>query len=219
MSASAPLPRLAVLCSGRGSNLGAIIKAIDSGTLDAEVVGVFSDRPKCAALQLVPATLRWSAKPGDFASRGDFDLALGDAVANVRPHWVVCAGYMRILDSAFVERFRGRLLNIHPSLLPRHRGLDTHQRALESGDREHGASVHFVIPELDAGAVIAQVVVPVQPGDTPQSLAERVQAQEHHLYPEVLRWAASGRLHEHDATAMLDGHTLFTPRQLEFPES
>ncbi|MBS0200915.1 MAG: phosphoribosylglycinamide formyltransferase [Proteobacteria bacterium] len=207
-----------MLCSGRGSNLGAIIEAISAGTLDAEIVGVFSDKPKCAALQRVSAALRWSAKPGDYASRSEFDQALGDAIAAVRPDWIVCAGYMRILDGAFVERFRGRMLNIHPSLLPRHRGLDTHQRALDAGDREHGASVHFVIPELDAGAVIAQVVIPVQPGDTPQSLAERVQAQEHRLLPEVLRWAVSGRLHERDATAVLDGHTLFTPRRLEFAE-
>lgn len=218
MGDTATLPRLAVLCSGRGSNLGAIIKAIAAGTLGAEIVGVFSDKPKCAALQLVPKDLRWSAKPRDFANRGDFDQALGDAIAATRPDWIVCAGYMRILDSTFVERFRGRILNIHPSLLPRHRGLDTHQHALEAGDREHGASVHFVIPELDAGAVIAQVVVPVQPGDTPQSLAERVQVQEHRLLPEVLRWAVAGRLHERDATAVLDGHTLFTPRRLEFAE-
>lgn len=213
------MPRLAVLCSGRGSNLGAILAAIDAGTLDAAVVGVFSDKPACAALQRVAPDLRWSAKPRDFASRADFDHALGDAIASVHPDWIICAGYMRILGDAFVERFRGRMLNIHPSLLPRHRGLDTHLRALEAGDREHGASVHFVIPELDAGAVIAQAAVTVRPGDTPQSLSERVQAQEHRLLPEVLRWAVAGRLHERDATAVLDGHTLFTPRRLEFPES
>lgn len=218
MSETAPLPRLAVLCSGRGSNLDAILAAIAAGTLDAEIVGVFSDKPRCEALQRVPAALRWSAKPRDFSSRGDFDRTLGDAIAAARPDWIVCAGYMRILDAAFVERFRGRMLNIHPSLLPRHRGLDTHQRVLDAGDQEHGASVHFVIPELDAGAVIAQVVVPVQPGDTPESLAERVQAWEHRLYPEVLRWAVAGRLHERDGTAVLDGHTLFTPRRLEFAE-
>lgn len=216
--AAAPFPRIAVLASGRGSNLGAIIDAIAAGTLDAEIVGVFSDKPKCEALQRVPAALRWSARPRDFAGRAEFDQALGDAVAAARPDWIVCAGYMRILGDAFVERFRGRMLNIHPSLLPRHRGLDTHQRALDAGDREHGASVHFVIPELDAGAVIAQAVVPVLPGDTAQSLVERVHAQEHLLLPEVLRWAVAGRLHEHEATAVLDGHTLFTPRRLEFAE-
>lgn len=218
MSDRAPLPRLAVLCSGRGSNLAAILAAIDAGTLDAEIAGVFSDKPECGALHLVPAALRWSAKPHDFADRGDFDQTMGDAIAAARPDWIACAGYMRILDTAFVERFRGRVLNIHPSLLPRHRGLDTHRRALEAGDHEHGASVHFVIPELDAGAVIAQVMVPVQPGETPESLAHRVQAREHRLYPEVLRWAVAGRLHERDATAVLDGHTLFTPRRLEFAE-
>lgn len=219
MGASAPLPRLAVLCSGRGSNLGAILAAIEAGTLDAEVVGVFSDKPKCEALQHVPASLRWSARPRDFASREAFEQAMGDAIAAARPDWIVCAGYMRILGDAIVGRFRGRMLNIHPSLLPRHRGLDTHQRALDAGDAEHGASVHFVIPELDAGAVIAQAIVPVLPGDTAAALVERVRVREHQLLPEVLRWAVAGRLHERDATAVLDGQTLFTPRRIEFPQS
>lgn len=212
------MPRLAVLCSGRGSNLGAILSAIDDGTLDAKIVGVFSDKPACTALQRVAPDMRWSARPADFASRDAFEQAMGDAIAAARPDWIVCAGYMRILGPAFVERFRGRMLNVHPSLLPRHRGLDTHRHALEAGDREHGASIHFVIPELDAGAVVAQVAIPVRPGDTPQTLAARVLAQEHHLLPEVLRWAVTGRLHERDSTAILDGHTLFTPRRLEFAE-
>ncbi|PNS09383.1 phosphoribosylglycinamide formyltransferase [Solilutibacter silvestris] len=215
---ASPLPRLAVLCSGRGSNLDAILSAISAGTLDAEVVGVFSDKPACTALQHVAPELRWSAKPGDFPNRASFEQAMGDAIAAARPDWIVCAGYMRILGNAFVERFRGRMLNVHPSLLPRHRGLDTHRHALEAGDREHGASIHFVIPELDAGAVIAQVAVPMQATDTPQTLAARVLVQEHLLLPEVLRWAVAGRLHERDSTAILDGHTLFTPRRLEFAE-
>ena len=144
-----------MLVSGRGTNQPENVDAIGAGALDAEVVGVFSDRPDAAALARVPAPLRWSDTPVNHATRAGFDRALGDAVAAVRPDWVVCAGYLRILGDAFVERFRGRLLNIHPSLLPKYRGLHTHARVLEAGEVEHGASVHFVVPELDAGAVIA----------------------------------------------------------------
>ncbi len=208
--------RLAVLASGRGSNLQAILDAIAAGTLDAEVVGVFSDKPAAPALGRVPAPLRWSRQAKDYADRVRFDTELAEAVAASRPDWVVCAGYMRILDEAFVRRFRGRLLNIHPSLLPRHRGLHTHARALAEGDAEHGASVHFVSPELDAGAVLAQAAIPVEPGDTPERLATRVLALEHPLLLAVLQWAAAGRISECDGQACLDGQPLFTPRRLRF---
>jgi phosphoribosylglycinamide formyltransferase-1 len=208
--------RLAVLASGRGSNLQAILDAIASGDLDAEVVGVFSDKPDAAALRRVPEARRWARDPKAFADRAAFDAALADAVAACTPDWVVCAGYMRILGDAFVQRFRGRLLNIHPSLLPRHRGLQTHARALSEGDAEHGASVHFVSPELDAGAVLAQAAVPVEPGDTPERLATRVLALEHPLLVAVLQWAAAGRISECDGQAHLDGQPLFTPRRLRF---
>ena len=123
---------------------------------------------------------------------------------------------MRILGAAFVERFRGRLLNIHPSLLPKHKGLHTHARALEAGDAEHGASVHFVIPALDAGAVVAQAVVPVLAGDSPESLAARVLGVEHRLLLSVLQLAAAGRLAEQAGQASVDGQPLFTPLRLEF---
>ena len=211
----APLPRLAVLASGRGTNLQAIIDAIAAGTLDGDLVGVFSDRPGAAALGRVPPALRWSDDPKTHASREDFDLALGDAIAAARPDWIVCAGYLRLLSDAFVDRFRGRVLNIHPSLLPRYRGLRTHARALEAGDAEHGASVHFVTPELDAGAVVAQAVVHVVPGDTPAALAARVLEVEHPLLVAVLRLAVSGRLAERNGDAMLDGHPLFMPLRLD----
>ena len=157
--------RLAVLASGRGSNLQAILHAIEAGTLKADVVGVFSDRPAAPALQQVPPEKRWSARPAAFSERAAYEAALADAVAATRPDWVVCAGYMRILGDAFIARFRGRLLNIHPSLLPKYRGLHTHARALEAGDREHGASVHFVTRELDGGAVVLQARVPVRDDD------------------------------------------------------
>ena len=214
--ASAPLPRLAVLASGRGTNLQAILDAIDAGTLDAKVVGVFSDRPDAAALGRVPAALRWSDAPSAHPSRETFDETLGNALADARPDWVVCAGYLRILSDAFVDRFRGRLLNIHPSLLPRYRGLRTHARVLEAGDAEHGASVHFVVPELDAGAVVAQARVPVHPGDDDKALAERVLAVEHPLLLQVLRLAVAGRLAERNDTVLVDGHALFTPLPLDW---
>ena len=208
--------RLAVLASGRGSNLQAILDAIAAGTLDAQIVGVFSDKPNAAALQRVPEALRWSRQPKTFASRDAFDAALGDAVAASEPDWIICVGYMRILGEAFVQRFRGRLLNIHPSLLPKYKGLHTHARALEAGDAEHGASVHFVTAELDAGAVIAQARVPVQAGDDADALAARVLSVEHPLLLQVLRLAAAGRIAERDGQAMLDGQPLFTPLPLEF---
>ena len=208
--------RIAVLASGRGSNLLAILQAIAAGTLDADVVGVFSDKPDAPALHHVPTDARWSRDAKAFPDRASFDAELADAVAASRPDWIVCAGYMRILGEAFVQRFRGRLLNIHPSLLPKYRGLRTHLRALQAGDAEHGASVHFVVPELDAGAVIMQAVVPVLAGDSPESLAARVLGVEHRLLLSVLQLAAAGRLAEQAGQASVDGQPLFTPLRLEF---
>lgn len=207
--------RIAVLASGRGSNLQAILQAIANGTLDAEVVRVFSDKPGAPALKQVPSARRWSARPTAFPDRATYEAALSDAVAAVRPDWVVCAGYMRILGDAFIARFRGRLLNIHPSLLPKYRGLHTHARALEAGDTEHGASVHFVIPELDAGTVIAQVRVPVLPGDTPEALAARLLPREHALLCAVLALAAQGQLAEQGDITRCHGQPLLNPLTLD----
>lgn len=216
MSASAaPRPRIAVLASGRGSNLQALLDAIADGRLRGEIVGVCSDKPGAQALQRVPAALRWSADPRLFASREAFDAALASAVDALRPDWIVCAGYMRLLGEEFVRRFRGRLLNLHPSLLPRHKGLHTHRRALEAGDAEHGASVHFVTPALDAGAVIAQSRLPIAPDDAPEALARRLQPLEHQLLVEVMRLFVAGRVSEHDDTVWLDGHPRFTPLRLD----
>lgn len=207
--------RLAVLASGRGSNLKALLDAIAAGSLPAEVVGVFSDKPAAAALTMVPEARRWSARPRDYADREAFDAALADAVAAVSPDWVVCAGYMRILGTGFIARFAGRLLNIHPSLLPRHRGLHTHASALDAGDAEHGASVHFVTPELDAGAVIAQARLPVRADDTPDTLAERLLPLEHRLLVATVGLAVTGRLAERGDKAWLDGQELFSPLCLD----
>lgn len=210
------LPRIAVLVSGQGSNLQALLDAIAVGALEAEVVGVFSDKPDALALQRVPEPLRWSLSAKSIPSREAFDAQLADAVADRRPDWVVCAGYMRILGEVFISRFRGRLLNIHPSLLPKYRGLHTHRRALEAGDTEHGASVHLVVPELDAGAVIAQASIPVEAGDTPQTLAQRLLPREHRLLVEVLRLAVAGRITEQATLACCDAQPLFTPLRLDF---
>lgn len=186
--------RLAVLVSGRGSNLQAILDAIADGRLDAEIVGVFSDKPACTALTRVPAPLRWCRDAKAFPDRAAFDAKLADAVAAVQPDWVVCAGYMRILGDGFVRRFADRLVNIHPSLLPKYRGLHTHRRALEAGDAEHGASVHWVTPELDAGDVIARTRIAIRPGDTPETLATRLLPAEHALLVETLAGLVEGRI-------------------------
>lgn len=207
--------RIAVLASGRGSNLQAILDAIADGRLAAELAGVFSDKPRALALERVPESLRWSADARSFPFREAFDAALADAVDAVQPDWIVCAGYMRILGADFVRRFRGRLLNIHPSLLPKYRGLHTHRRALEAGDTEHGVSVHFVVPELDAGAVIAQARIPVLPGDSPDTLAARLLPHEHRLLVDVLALCLAGRVAEHGEGVLFDGHPLFTPLQLD----
>ncbi|MEJ1096129.1 MULTISPECIES: phosphoribosylglycinamide formyltransferase [unclassified Pseudoxanthomonas] len=207
--------RIAVLVSGRGSNLQALLDAMEAGTLPADLVGVFSDRPDAPALQKVPEALRWSADAKSFPDRLAFDQVLADAVAACRPDWVICAGYMRILGDDFIARFRGRLLNIHPSLLPKYRGLRTHARALAAGDVEHGASVHFVVPELDAGTVIAQAVIAIFPGDTPESLSERLLSREHALLTACAALATSGRLTEQDGHPLCDGQPLLKPLTLD----
>ena len=180
--------RIAVLASGRGSNLQAILDAIAHGTLPARVVGVFSDRPAAAALERaraagVPA---WAASPREYPTRIAFDRALFDAVDAARPDLVVCAGYMRLLGEAVVTPRAGRLINIHPSLLPAFTGLHTHQRAIDAGCKFAGCTVHGVTAELDVGPILDQAVVPVLPDDTAETLAARVLTQEHIIYPRAV---------------------------------
>ena len=178
----APL-RLAVLVSGRGSNLQAILDASARGALDAQVVGVFSDRTDAPALQRArdAGVAAQALSPRRFASRAEFDAALFAAVDATRPDLVVCAGYMRLIGAAAIAPRSGRIINIHPSLLPAFKGLHTHRQALQAGVAEHGASVHFVSADLDGGAVISQVRVPVLPGDDEAALSARVLAREHPL--------------------------------------
>jgi phosphoribosylglycinamide formyltransferase 1 len=208
--------RLAVLASGRGSNLAAILAAQDSGELKTTVVGVFSDQPGAGAIVLaaergIPAL---AEKPRNHASREAFDEYLFSRIEHVQPDLIVCAGYMRLISEAAVRRFQGRMINIHPSLLPRHTGLDTHARALASGDAEHGASVHVVIPALDAGPVIAHVRVPVLAGDTAALLAERVLAREHALLVHTIAAIASGRVRLSANAVFLDDRPLVAPLRL-----
>lgn len=208
--------RLAILASGRGSNLQAILDAIAGGALDAEVAGVFSDKPDARALQRArDAGVRAEALPAKgFATRDDFDAAFFSRVDAAAPDLIVCAGYMRIIGARAVEARVGRVVNIHPSLLPAFKGLRTHRQALAAGIAEHGASVHFVTPDLDGGPVIAQVRVPVRPGDDEAALAARVLAREHPLLLATLRLLASGRVALHERVVHIDGRPLPRPLQL-----
>ena len=211
-----PVLRIAVLASGAGTNLQALIDAIAAGELEATIVGVFSDRPKALALQRardarLPAT---ALLPKAFASRPGFDTALFELVDAAQPDLIVCAGYMRLISSAEVEARPGRMINLHPSLLPAFKGLHTHQQALDAGVHEHGASVHVVTADLDGGPVIAQGRVPVLPGDSAETLAARVRGIEHPLLVEVVRLFGEGRLRLRDGRIHLNGEALGTPLQL-----
>lgn len=209
------LPTLVVLISGSGSNLQAFIKAIQSGRLKARIAAVISNRAdayglqRAAAAGIATATLEHT----QFASREAFDQALQQQIDVFQPDLVVLAGFMRILTPNFVHHYAGRMLNIHPSLLPLYKGIHTHRRVLEDGGHEHGVSVHFVTPELDGGPVIMQAKVSVLPSDSESSLAERVLVQEHVIYPQVVKWFVEGRLKLVGNQAVLDGYALTRPAQ------
>lgn len=214
---SAPL-RLAILISGRGSNMAAIARECQQQRIAATVSVVISDRSGVAGIKTAQdmgieahVVLRKSA-----VDREAFEHALGEVVDTHTPDLVVLAGFMRVLSGAFVERYAGRMINIHPSLLPKYTGLHTHQRVLDAGDAEHGASVHFVTPELDGGPVILQSRVPVKAGDTESTLAARVMSTEHVIYPRVVRWIADGRLQWNHGLPLLDGKPQTHPVVEEF---
>ena len=217
MTGSDPL-RLAILISGRGSNMAAIARACAEGRINARVGLVLSERADVAgldtarALGLETRTVAW---PGA-AERSQFERGLEAALAAAQPDLIVLAGFMRILSEQFVAAHAGRILNIHPSLLPKYRGLHTHRRVLEAGDRAHGASVHFVTAELDGGPLILQSRVAVRPQDTEDTLSARVQATEHIIYPRVIGWLADGRLAWRGG-AWLDGKPLDAPIVEDFP--
>jgi len=205
--------KLAVLISGRGSNLLAIAQACREGRLDASIELVLSDRADAAGLTAAAALGLATAaiERVNFATREAFETALAAAIDRSGAELVLLAGFMRILSPPFAGAYAGRLLNIHPSLLPKYKGLDTHRRALDAGEREHGASVHFVTGQLDGGPVICQGRIAVRAGDSPQSLAARVLAVEHRIYVLAISLIAAGRLQLRGSTIFLDGRLLATP--------
>ena len=201
------MKRIVILMSGRGSNMEALIAARDAGRLPVAIAAVISNRPDAQGLQtaaaagIATAVLDHKA----FAGREAFDAALAECIDAHAPDLVVLAGFMRILSEGFVRHYEGRLINIHPSLLPSFPGLHTHQRALEEGVRVHGCTVHFVTPALDHGPVIIQAAVPVHDDDSEATLAARVLAQEHLVYPQAVRWFAEGRLQLVDGRVRVAG--------------
>jgi phosphoribosylglycinamide formyltransferase-1 len=220
-TAETPSARLAILISGQGSNMVAIAEACHAGRIPASVVAVIADTPAAGGIgrarQLGLATVVVDRRQFLSEGRPDraaFETALAGAITDSRADYVILAGFMRVLSAEFVARFAGRMLNIHPSLLPRHKGLDTHARALAAGDLEHGASVHFVTGELDGGPVLAQAVVAVRPGDDVASLSGRVHAGEHKLYPMVIEWLTNGRLRWNGGNPELDGAPLRAPLRI-----
>ncbi|MDF9758169.1 phosphoribosylglycinamide formyltransferase [Pseudomonas hunanensis] len=199
-----------VLLSGSGSNLQALIDSNSASDSPVRIRAVISNRADAYGLERAKAAgidTAVLAHTG-FDGREAFDAALMALIDGFAPDLVVLAGFMRILSGGFVRHYQGRLLNIHPSLLPKYKGLHTHQRALEAGDAEHGCSVHFVTEELDGGPLVVQAVVPVAADDSAQTLAQRVHMQEHQIYPLAVRWFAEGRLRLGEHGALLDGQPL-----------
>lgn len=192
-----PKKRVAILISGRGSNMAALIEAAKAPDFPAEIVGVFSNRAAAPGLETAAANgiATASLAQSMFSSRDLFEDAMSQILESWDVDFVCLAGFMRVLGENFVNRWLGRMINIHPSLLPAYKGLHTHERALADGATEHGCTVHFVTPGLDEGPTILQASIPVLPGDTPETLAERLLVQEHRLYPQALRLLASGETH------------------------
>lgn len=212
------MKNIVILISGRGSNMEALIAARDAGRLPVNIAAVISNRPEAKGLET-------AAKAGivthfvdhkGFAGREAFDAALAECIDQFSPDLVVLAGFMRILTERFVRHYEGRLMNIHPSLLPSFPGLHTHQRALAEGVRIHGCTVHFVTPTLDLGPVIIQAAIPVLDGDDEDALAARILVQEHRIYPQAVRWFVEGRLHLENgcvrlAADLIDSTVLISP--------
>ncbi len=190
------MKRIVILISGRGSNMEAIVRACLSEGWGARVVAVISNRPQAQGLAFAAARCVATAVVDHtrHPTREAFDAALAEEIDRHQPDLVVLAGFMRILGNAFVERYAGRLINIHPSLLPAFTGLHTHRRAIEAGCKVAGATVHLVTPQLDQGPIVAQAVVQVMPGDTEATLSSRVLAREHVIYPRSVRWFVHGEL-------------------------
>ncbi len=200
------MKNIVVLISGSGSNLQALIDACEQKRIPGTIRAVFSNKADAFGLERAreAGIPQHTLAASQFASREAFDRELMHEIDAYAPDVVVLAGYMRILSAEFVQHYQGKLLNIHPSLLPKYPGLNTHRQALDNGDTEHGTSVHFVTEELDGGPVILQAKVPVFDGDDEEEITSRVQAQEHAIYPLVVGWFLSGRLKMQDNHAWLD---------------
>lgn len=210
MTQQSPKKSIVVLVSGNGSNLQAILDTIAQGRINGEVTAVLANKAQAYGLTRaedsnVPAIF---IDHKSFDSREAYDQAMIKQIDQYQPDLIVLAGFMRILTPEFVEHYHGRMLNIHPSLLPKYKGLDTHQRAIDAGDTEHGASVHFVTPELDGGPVVLQSKVPIFEQQDAEELAERVQLQERQMYPLVVSWFCADRLKMNNNKAILDDKIL-----------
>jgi phosphoribosylglycinamide formyltransferase 1 len=209
--------RIAILASGRGSNFAALLAARERGELAAEFVLVASDKADAGALQLahMAGIPTFVLDPRDYAERRDYDFALFERIAASKPDLLVLAGFMRIIDGDALKPWAGRMINIHPSLLPKYRGLHTHRRAIRAGDTEHGASVHYVTAELDGGPVIAQTVLQIEAGDDEHTLADRLLPMEHQLLPAVVALIADAHLALSENGITFDGEPLRKPLRMQ----
>lgn len=219
MSTTEPRPqRLVVLLSGRGSHFENLHQCVHLNVaIDAEIVGVISDRTEAPGLAKAKhlGVASASVARGDHPSREHFEQALIERINHWRPDWVILAGFMRVLSPTALAPFQGRMLNIHPSLLPKYKGLHTHQKALDAGDAEHGASVHFVTPELDGGPILSQVSMPIHDTDDASSLAQRLLPLEHHLMQATVALLAQHDVVYHHDGIAIDGHRLAKPLVLD----
>jgi phosphoribosylglycinamide formyltransferase 1 len=208
--------RIALLASGRGSNLRCIHIACQNQQIDGHIVGVFSDKPNCAALAFANAEqLHFqSLKPNSYGSRESFDEHLFSLIDAVQPDLIVCAGYLRLISAASVTKVLPKMINIHPSLLPKFPGLNTHARAIEAGELFHGCSVHVVTPELDAGPVISQATLMIKPNESAEQLSQRVLELEHPLFINTIAAIASGKITLNTEQVRYLGHVIETPLQL-----
>lgn len=212
---SQSVTRAVILISGSGSNLQAFIDQVDSGDLELDIRLVVSNKAEAYGLERATNANIDTAciNHRDYDSRLAFDQALMQCIDQVQPDIIILAGFMRILTPEFVNHYQGRLVNIHPSLLPKYPGVDTHQRAIDAGDQWHGASIHFVVPEVDAGPVILQGRLAINENDTADSLQQRIHKIEHKLYPLAVKWFSQGRLKEQQGQILLDGE--LSPKQLQ----
>jgi phosphoribosylglycinamide formyltransferase-1 len=216
LSTTAPRQPIAILISGRGSNMRALIEHSQSETAAYSVCSVIADRADAGGLEVARhfGIAARAVTPARATERAEYDSVLAEAIDECAPALIALAGFMRILSAPFVERYAGKMLNIHPSLLPKYPGLHTHRRAIEAREAEHGVTVHFVTEQLDGGPRVIQARVPIETGDTEAALSRRVLALEHVIFPLAVNWYCAGRLRYQAGKALLDGRILSEPVQL-----